>query len=264
MIFINHDDLRSLELMELCLQKGYYVTDRVQDIKYADVIYLGAKGIDRKNRLFMNDETIVLSNDIFDNLKEDCTLITLIKNTYLEELSIEKNFHYIVLQNLEDFIVKNSILTAEGLLSYIISHRRFPIYESNIMVLGFGNSGKPIVQYLKALGAKVYVATKNKNDKEEISKLECIYRDIQNIKLNDIDILINTIPSVIVDEQELNSASSDLMIIDIASYPYGINHHYALSKGINSIILPSIPCKYAYGYAGQLIFNIIERVIGNE
>ena len=49
------------------------------------------------------------------------------------------------------------------------------------------------------------------------------------------------------------------MIIDIASYPYGIDHHYALNKGLNSIILPSIPNKYAYHYAGLMIFNKIKE-----
>ena len=53
------------------------------------------------------------------------------------------------------------------------------------------------------------------------------------------------------------------MIVDIASYPYGIDHHYALSKGINCQILPSIPCKYAYGYAGKMIADEIERKLEN-
>ena len=52
-----------------------------------------------------------------------------------------------------------------------------------------------------------------------------------------------------------------VMIVDIASYPYGINHHYALDRGLNSIILPSIPNKYAYKHAGNMIYNKIKGMI---
>ena len=50
LVFVNHDDMRSLELMEEMLHRGYYVSDQFKDMKYADVIYMGMRGIDRKNR----------------------------------------------------------------------------------------------------------------------------------------------------------------------------------------------------------------------
>lgn len=48
LVFVNHDDMRSLELMEEMLHRGYYVSDQFKDMKYADVIYMGMRGIDRK------------------------------------------------------------------------------------------------------------------------------------------------------------------------------------------------------------------------
>ena len=62
--------MRSLELMEECVHRGIYVSDQLNDIKYADIIYMGAKGIDRKNRLMMNTETRVIPDHIFKNLKK--------------------------------------------------------------------------------------------------------------------------------------------------------------------------------------------------
>lgn len=264
LIYINHDDMRSLELMEECIRRGYYVSDQLKDLKYADVIYLGSKGLDRKNRLLMNNETVLLTDDIFQHFKEGSIVLTLCDNAYLEELSILHGFQYSALLKQEDFINKNAILTAEGLLSYLISHRIYPIFDCHIMVLGFGHCALPIIQYLKALGANVDVVTRNKKQETEIQKLGCQYVYIDDINLKDIDLLINTIPHVVVKEKELDKASSRLMIVDIASYPYGILHHYALAKGINSIILPSLPSKYAYGYAGQMMIDEIERLISIE
>lgn len=262
-IFVNHDDMRSLELCEVLLHKGYYVSDEFKDMKYADVIYLGAKGIDRKNRLLTNQETKILDEMLFQSLKKDCLVITLIHNHYLEELSYQYGFRYKALLENDEFVEKNSILTAEGLISYIIMHRRYPIYQSKILVLGFGHCAKPIVDYLIALKANVCVAVRKNQLKKEIENMGCHFVNLKDLDLSEIDILINTIPNIVVKNADLDKANPKIMIVDIASYPYGIDHHYAISKGMNSQILPAIPCKYAYGFAGEMIAEVIEREIIN-
>ena len=246
-MFINHDDMRSLELMEELMRRGYYVSDRLKDMKYADVIYLGAKGMDRKNRLILEHETIVVDEEI----------------EYLIELSKEYHFQYIALLDQENFVEKNSILTAEGLMSYLISHRRMPLYDSQVIVLGYGHCAKPIIDDLIGLKANVKVAVRKRKYQKEIEKKNAQYIAIDQVDLSQCDILINTIPHVVIEKEQLDHIKKNLMIVDIASYPYGIDHHYALSKGINCQILPAIPCKYAYGYAGKMIADEIERKLEN-
>lgn len=263
LIFVNHDDMRSLELIDELIKRGYYVSDQVNDLRYADVLYLGLKGVDNKNRLMTHQETRILDSKTFKELKKGCLVITLLENQYLKNMSIEYHFRYISLLAQEDFLIKNSILTGEGLMSYLISHRRNPLYQSRIMILGYGHCAKPIIEYLKAFHSDIIVGIRNLKYQEEIERMgvQCI--DIHDIDLSDVDILINTVPSVVVEKEQLDKANKRIMIVDIASYPYGINHHYALSLGLNSIILPSIPCKYAYGYAGKLVADVIERELEN-
>ena len=264
LIFINHDDMRSLECMEECIRRHYYVSDQLKDLKYADVIYLGVKGLDRKNRLFMNNETIMIDEETIKSLKKGCCVLTLIHNAYLQELSKKYQFIYQAFLDDEGFIKNNSILTAEGLISYLISHRRYPLYQSHVMVLGYGHCGKAIVDALLALKADVSVVLRNQKYRGDIEKKGCHYSRLSELDLSKQDILINTIPSVVVEKQHLDQAKKNIMIVDVASYPYGIDHHYAISKGMNSQILPSIPSKYAYGYAGRMMADIIERMLKNE
>lgn len=263
LVYVNHDDMRSLELMEEMIRRGYYVSDQQKDMKYADVIYLGVKGIDRKNRLLTNKETVVIEEEMFTKLKPKCLIVTLVHNGYLEELAMRYGFCYRGLLEKEDFIVKNSILTAEGLISYIISHRRDPIYQSCIMVLGFGHCAKPIITYLVAMNADVSVGVRNPKYQKDIENMGASYINLNNLDLSDKNILINTIPKVVVHAHHLDLANHKMMIVDIASYPYGIDHHYALSKGMNCQILSAIPCRYAYGYAGRIIADEIERELEN-
>lgn len=262
-IFVNHDDLRSLELMEELIKRGYYVSDELSDMKYSKVIYLGMKGIDRKHRLLFGKETIVLDEKTFRELPENCLIITMVYNDYLDELSKQYHFCYRVLLTDENYIYKNSLLTAEGLISYLISHRRMPLYQSRILVLGFGHCAKPIVRYLKAFQSDVDVGLRNRQLDKEVKKLGASPYPIDTIKWGRYDIIINTVPSCIIDHKAIDCMSKQVMIVDIASYPYGLDHHYALSCGLNALILPSIPNKYAYGYAGKMICDEIERVLEN-
>ena len=264
LIFINHDDIRSLELMEELIRRGYYVSDQFKDMKYADVIYLGLKGIDNKNRLSTGQETICISEETFNELKENVLVYTLVENKILRDYAYKGKLKYCALLNDEDFIKKNSILTAEGLISYLIKHRRFPLYESRVLILGYGYCAKPIAEYLKVMKAKVSVAVRNHKYQQEIEELDYCYEDISELNLANYDVIINTVPSLVVKQEGLDQVKKDVMIVDIASYPYGIDHHYAMSQGLNSIILPSIPCKYAYGYAGRIIADQIERELEND
>ncbi len=260
MIFINHDDIRALELTEQLLEKGYYITDQTKDLSYSDILYFGLKGIDRKNRLMTNQGTKVLTDSEIRLIPKNSYVITLIHNDYMQEIADKYNFNYIALLNDEDYLYYNSILTAEGLISYIIAHRRYPLYESKVLLLGFGHCAKPILSLLTAFQAEVSVAVRNPKYVDEIKKNKGKYVDIENLDLSEYDLIINTIPTVVIDEKELDTAKRQCFLIDIASYPYGINHHYALSKGLNCIILPSIPAKYAYSFAAEMICKKIEEV----
>lgn len=92
LIFVNHDDMRSLELMEEMIRRGYYVSDQFKDMKYADVLYLGLKGPDRKNRLLTHQEIIMIDQKMLESLKDNCLILTLVHNAYLNELS--KQYHF--------------------------------------------------------------------------------------------------------------------------------------------------------------------------
>ena len=258
MIFINHDDLRSLECFEECVNDGLFVSDDLEDLKYADMIYLGQKGLDRKNILFCNKESVFIDEERIENMKNK-TVMTLLYNEYMEELSNQYHFHYIALMNEDEFVKENSILTAEGLIGYLINHRIYPLYNTHVLVLGYGKCGKAIVECLKGFQMNLNIFSKNLE--ENLYNIQ-VYSCLDDIDFSKIDIVLNTIPEVIINDKYIDQLKDNVMIVDIASFPYGIDHHYALKKGMNSIILPSIPNKYAYKYAGQMIFNKIrERLL---
>ena len=261
MIFVNHDDLRSLELSEALLQKGYYVSNKWEDMKYAKVIYLGMKGFDFQHKLIFNKEEKILQENDFAQLMKKCVIMTLVYNHYLFELCQKYDYHYLCLIRQKEFLRKNSILTAEGVIAYLVRHRRMPIYQSRILVMGFGHCAKPIVRYLNAMGGIVDVALRNRELDSDVINEKSQPIALDKLKLNEYDIIVNTIPARVITNQMLEVIRKPVMILDIASFPYGLDHRYALRKGLNCQILSSVPCKYAYSYAGYMILEEIEKVI---
>ena len=77
------------------------------------------------------------------------------------------------------------------------------------------------------------------------------------------NIIINTIPSNIIPEDALNRKNKPY-ILDIASYPYGINEEIIkrYKDIINYNLYLGIPGKFAPKRASEILLKIINRTIG--
>ena len=80
------------------------------------------------------------------------------------------------------------------MLAYLISHRRFPLYQSQVHVLGYGHCGKAIVKALVALQACVHVGVRNNQLFDDIKKAHAKPYCLQDMDLSSCEILINTVP----------------------------------------------------------------------
>ncbi len=84
----------------------------------------------------------------------------------------------------------------------------------------------------------------------------------QNITeaFNLCDIIINTIPSNIIPEEALNSVNKPY-ILDIASYPYGINENIIrkYKDKTNYKLFLSIPSIFAPERAAEILLDVLEK-----
>lgn len=253
-IYINKDDLRAIELSKFMSEKNYYVSCDFKDIKYADIVYLGIKGIDRKNRLNCFDETIVLNDKVFASLKENCCVVTLVYNEYLKELSDTYHFRYCALNNNEYFVRENTMLCGEGIICYIIKNRPFSLVLSRIIIFGSGHIATYTSKLLSDMGVDVTICSR-----KEVSIKKVKYIHLNKCQdLKEYDVIINTVPSQVINHSLIDSVKSSSMILDVSSFPYGLDHHYALNQSKNTYILSGIPGKYAYKYGAEIIMKCIE------
>ena len=86
----------------------------------------------------------------------------------------------------------------------------------------------------------------------------------RTIIANEFDILVNTIPSVVIDRRILENLNKNCMIIDVASAPYGVDYACAGELSINAMQCPSLPGKIVPKTAGEIIGNAINKIIKEE
>ena len=163
----------------------------------------------------------------------------------------------------EEFIVLNTIATAEGTMQIAMEETQRTVHGSNVLIMGFGRIGKVLAKMLDGIGAKVYCeARKN----EDISWIKAygynpIHLNDLNNNLNKFDIIINTIPFQILDEQRLSLVKKESIIIDLASTPGGVDRQAAKENGIKVIWALSLPEKVAPLTSAQFIKETIYHVL---
>ncbi|MCH5303608.1 MAG: hypothetical protein J1E41_01980 [Ruminococcus sp.] len=165
----------------------------------------------------------------------------------------------------EDFAVKNALPTAEGAVGVALKSYEGTIFGAKILVIGYGRIGKILSKMLKALGADVTVATRSSVNSAYIN---CDgNKAINTCELNSIseyDIVFNTADALVIDKNILENSDFDTLIIDLSSYPGGVDFDVADKLGYTAFLASALPGKYSPLSAGKIIADTVLTIIKEE
>lgn len=188
-------------------------------------------------------------------LAEEAVIYCGVASLMLRNASKEYNHKLIEVMEIDAVAVPNAYLTAEGAL--YLAMTRFPVSvsELNVAVFGYGRVGKATAQLFRALQANVVVFSRNKKEIAAGRKGNIDMRFYNGIHavLPKVDLVINTVPAVIVNEKMMRSMSENVLLIDLAAAPGGVDTEAARKKGVEVLNAPGIPGKYAPVSAGKIL-----------
>lgn len=233
-----------------------------------DVIFFPINGV-MNDFIIKGEESISVNVNLLKRSKCDALIFSGIPTPCLDKILKESNREAIYLMQDKEIVLDNAVITVEGILADIINNTEISINNSNIMVIGYGNIGKSLSDALNYLKANVIVAVKEQEDFEKLKSrgMYTIYsNDINAMKMaiNLSDIIINTVPSLVLNEEFIDSIKNEAYVLDISSYPYGINKEYLDKKQIKNKIYPGIPGKIAPKTAGRILTKKIEKILGGH
>lgn len=166
----------------------------------------------------------------------------------------------------EEMAVLNAIPTAEGAIQVAMENMDITLHGSNAMILGFGRIGKVLAKMLQGLGTNVYVEARNYADLAWINSYGYKALHLNDIKdyLHKMDVVFNTIPTMILDEEMLLKLRKESLVIDLASNPGGVDFEKSKELGIKTVWALALPGKVAPMTAAKVmketIYNIIEEL----
>ena len=197
-----------------------------------------------------NKSKIFVGGNISDEVKEK------LKGKYLDVIDIMKR---------EELAILNTIATAEGTIQVAIENTDRILQGSKVLILGFGRVAKIVASKFSNLSANVTCCARKISDLAWIKAYGYNSLDIKDLlyDLKDFDIIINTIPDNIIGERELKHMDSNVLLIDLASSPGGINGKLATNMGLKFQWALALPGKVAPSstakFIKETIYNILEE-----
>ena len=235
------------------------------DFGAVDSIVLPVSGTSAEGAVatvFSNEE-VVLKQKHLEKTKPQCTIYTGISNDYLEGMAKGAGRRLVKLFERDDIAIYNSIPTVEGAIMMAIQHTDYTIHGSNVMVLGLGRTGMSISRAFSALGARVKVGARDSAHLARIMEMGLTPFHINELgeHVEDTDICINTIPSLILDHNVLSRMTPRALILDLATRPGGTDFGFAEKQGIKALLAPGLPGIVAPKTAGQIIANVLCKLL---
>jgi len=202
---------------------------------------------------------IALVDDLIRFIMSDKILYLGYPDQYFIDLAENKGIKFHDYNRDENYQIINAEITAEGAISIILNERNMTIRDSRILLLGYGRIGRILSNYLKIFNDRFYVAARKNIDITWIEVNGCKGIRLDNIDsiIEDIDIVINTIPARVISNSIIDKMNKNSLIIDLASKPGGLDHDYAREKGIKTIHALGLPGKTAPISAAKAILNTI-------
>ncbi len=277
-IVIIGGDKRQRYLKDYLIEKGYNIssyglfdwdddTDRLKSMIGEDSVIILPLPATR------NDKTIVMpfskreiSIDRLMSLlgKNNIVFGGIIKGELLSRLR-ETDIPFVDYYD-NEFIEKNAVLTAFGALKILLEHIDFALPLGKYAITGYGRVAKETASLLTSLSCDVTVFARNSSQRDDAMIKGCKAESLTQLPLQSdrFDIVINTVPSNIINEDAICNMKKNCKIIELASAPYGLDFDMARNHSIDVVKAFSLPGKYTPKTAGEIIGKKICNTLHKE
>lgn len=172
----------------------------------------------------------------------------------------DKNIIYKNLMDDEIFAIKNANLTAEGVLAIMLEKSPRSIKHNKVLILGGGRIALALAVLFNKFGVDFAITSFNKQKfpKYYIYTDKCYYKNSYLKHLKEYDVIVNTIPAKIIEDDTLTSFANDCLFIETASVEC-LNKEKVST--FNYVKAPALPSRYSVQTASEYIY---EALIGEN
>ncbi len=163
----------------------------------------------------------------------------------------------------DELAVRNAVPTAEGAVEQAMARSDITVHGSRALVLGLGRCGTVLAQTLQGLGAAVSVLVRRRETQAlaYTRGWQAVFAPELPRAVQEADFIFNTIPAPVLDGNLLERVQPETLILDIASFPGGIDRAAAERLQLKAYHLPGLPGQAAPRTAGRILAGVYEKLI---
>lgn len=247
------------------LQTLIEIADTLEDVvEGTDVLIAPMSGTDASGMIKARytEKAICLDESFFKLVKGKPVLIGM-TNDKVKALAKAAGVNLQLMATREDVAILNAIPTAEGAIQIAMEELPITIHGSKSLVMGLGKCGLTLAWRLRALGSTVYGVTRSAEaiaKARDLGIITITYEDLEDY-LPDFDLIYNTVPAMVLREEEIKLLGEDTLIIDLASAPGGVDFEAAKAHRIKAMLCLGLPGKVAPRTSGMILGQVVPEII---
>lgn len=199
----------------------------------------------------LQEGQILFAGVITEELRKECEKKGVICQDFMKE---------------ENIAVYNAIATAEGAVAEAVRNQETNLHGSRSLVLGYGRCARVLCDKLKGLNAHVTVCSRSEEELAwaDAMGLETLQISMLQETLSEFEYVFNTVPALILGEEELKRMCREALIVDIASNGGGVDYVAAAVIGIRALHCLGLPGRYAAKSSAGRLARLVSRKLEQQ
>lgn len=240
----------------------------IEAVDSVNAVILPVPGVSEELKLYSAylENPVYITEEVFTSVPQGSPVLVGVARRSLKDLVNKMGFKLIEVLELDEVAILNSIPSAEGAIQKAMENMPITIHGCKAWVLGFGRTGMTLARTLAAMGAKTTVFARNPSQLARAMEMNldiATYPQMRNYP-GKVDVIFNTVPALVLNNNVLERLPTSVLIIDIASAPGGTDFETARKLGIKASLAPGLPGKVAPKTAGQILARVIPRLLAEE
>lgn len=240
--------------------RGFYLIKTLQKEGFRAYVMHGCI-INEGKKVYIFSLAKELELSQLEELEDNSVVFARVGDNKIEHLLQQRNIRQYDFLEDNRFLIKNAYITAEGALAEIIQRTKASLRDMPILVLGYGRIARCLTKMLKSLCAKVTVATKFEKEiaEAEITADKVIRLEDMHMHLSSFQVIVNTIPMIIIKGELIGLISEDTFILDLASKPGGVDFVEIKGRGLQAFHYLGVPGKVSPHTAAEYLKESLMR-----
>lgn len=165
---------------------------------------------------------------------------------------------------MDGYALLNAVPTAEGAIKIAMENTTFTLWNSRVLVIGYGRVGKILTDRLQKIGCHVTVSARKYTDFCMLEALNFEHINTSELKENplDYDIVFNTVDFPVIPDTAFLGCRCRLAV-DLSSKG-GFSLAAAEENGVTAIFAPGLPAKVAPNTAAEILFSTVCQILETE